>query len=115
MSQTIYCPAGLLDIENRSGDFIPGIWRNHSSANSVLPLHVPSTGHNASKDAKRVRETFKECFFNSHLFCCLYDNGSLYICDHQVGYSVEVVLNLVYLSIFSGLAALMSADIARNL
>ena len=26
----------------------------------------------------------------------------------------EVVLNLVYLSIFSGLAALMSADIARN-
>ena len=27
----------------------------------------------------------------------------------------EVVLNLVYLSIFSGLAALMSADIARNL
>ena len=27
----------------------------------------------------------------------------------------EVVLNLVYVSIFSGLAALMSADIARNL
>ena len=27
----------------------------------------------------------------------------------------EVVLNLEYLSIFSGLAALMSADIARNL
>ena len=27
----------------------------------------------------------------------------------------EVALNLIYLSIFSGLAALMSADIARNL
>ena len=27
----------------------------------------------------------------------------------------EVVLNLAFLSIFSGLAALMSADIARNL
>ena len=45
-----------------------------------------------------------------------------YICDHQVRYSagglfivLEVVLNLVYLSILSGLAALMSADIALNL
>ena len=28
---------------------------------------------------------------------------------------MTLVLNLVYLSIFSGLAALMSADIARNL
>ena len=27
----------------------------------------------------------------------------------------EVILNLAFLSIFSGLAALMSADIARNL
>ena len=63
-SRSIYCPAGLLDLENRSGDFIPGIWCNDSSANSVLPLPVPSTGHNASKDAKRVRETFKEYFCN---------------------------------------------------
>ena len=63
-SRSIYCPVGLLDLENRSGDFIPGIWHNDSSANSVLPLHVPSTGHNASKDAKRVRETFKEYFCN---------------------------------------------------
>ena len=44
-----------------------------------------------------------------------------YICDDQVGYSAgwifivpEVVLNLVYLSTFSGLAALLSADIERN-
>ena len=57
-----------------------------------------------------------------HLFCSLYDNGSpmnfwspsgllcwWILIDH------EVVLNLVYLSIFSGLAALISAVIAQNL
>ena len=33
----------------------------------------------------------------------------------DVGTKVRYLLNLVYLSIFSGLAALMSADIARNL
>ena len=45
-----------------------------------------------------------------------------YICDDQVGYSAvgyfivnEVALDLVCLSIFAELAALMSADIARNL
>ena len=44
-----------------------------------------------------------------------------YIYDDQVGYSAggfivpEVILDLVYVSIFLGLAALMSADIARNL
>ena len=45
-----------------------------------------------------------------------------YISDGQVGYSAggyfivpEVALDKVCLSIFSGLAALMSADIARNL
>ena len=57
-----------------------------------------------------------------HLFCSLYDNGSpLYLWSPSgllcwwIFIVPEVVLNLVYLSIFSGLAALMSADIARNL
>ena len=57
-----------------------------------------------------------------HLFCSLYDNGSpLYLSSASgllcwwIFIVPEVVLNLVYLSIFSGLAALMSADIARNL
>ena len=57
-----------------------------------------------------------------HLFCSLYDNGSpLYMWSPSgllcwwIFIVPEVVLNLVYLSIFSGLAALMSADIARNL
>ena len=57
-----------------------------------------------------------------HLFCSLYDNGSpLYLWSPSglrcwwIFIVPEVVLNLVYLSIFSGLAALMSAGIARNL
>ena len=57
-----------------------------------------------------------------HLFCSLYDNGSpLYLWSPSrplcwwIFIVPEVVLNLVYLSIFSELAALMSADIARNL
>ena len=57
-----------------------------------------------------------------HLFCSLYDNGSTLYSWSPSGLHcwwifivLEVVLNLVYLSIISGLAALMSADIARNL
>ena len=57
-----------------------------------------------------------------HLFCSLYDDGFPYMCDHQVGYSAglyslspRLLLNWVYLSVFSGLAALMSADISQNL
>ena len=57
-----------------------------------------------------------------HLFRSVYDNGSpLYSWSPSgllcwwIFIVPEVVLNLVYPSIFSGLAALMSADIARNL
>ena len=57
-----------------------------------------------------------------HLFSSVYDNGSpLYSWSPSgllcwwIFIVPEVVLNLVYPSIFSGLAALMSADIARNL
>ena len=57
-----------------------------------------------------------------HLFSSLYDNGSpLYSWSPSglhcwwIFIVLEVVLNLVYLSIISGLAALMSADIAWNL
>ena len=60
--------------------------------------------------------------FTPHLFCSLYNNGSpLYLWSPSglfcwwIFIVPEVVLNLVYLSIFSGLAALMSADIAQNL
>ena len=57
-----------------------------------------------------------------HLFSSLYDNGSpLYLWWSSgllcwwIFIVPEVVFNLMCLSIFSGLAALMSADIPRNL
>ena len=57
-----------------------------------------------------------------HLLCSLYDNGFPWFLWSPSGLLCwwifivpEVFLNLVYLSIFSGLAALMSADIAQNL
>ena len=64
----------------------------------------------------RIQSVHRICFVP------LYDNGSLLYLWWPCGLLCwwifivpEVVLNLVYLSIFSGLAALMSANIARNL
>ena len=57
-----------------------------------------------------------------HLLCSLYDDGSqlyLWLPSGLLCWWIfivpEVVLNMAYLSIFSRLAPLMSADIARNL
>ena len=57
-----------------------------------------------------------------HLLCSLYDNGSPFFLWSPSGLLCwwifivpEVFLNLVYLSIFSGLAAMVRADIAWNL
>ena len=58
-----YCPVGLVNQE-QDGQVIPGILRQQSPAEAFSPLNVPSTGHNASMDAKSVRETIKEYFFN---------------------------------------------------
>lgn len=50
--------------QEQDGQIIPGIWHQESPAEAFSPLNVPSTGHNASTDAKSVRETLKEYFFN---------------------------------------------------
>ena len=63
-SRTTYCPTELLDSEDGNGNVIHGRWRQDSTTESFLPLVVPSTGHNASNEAKLVREIFKEYFFN---------------------------------------------------
>lgn len=57
-SRGVYCPAGTVDSEGRDWE------RQDSAAQPLLPLTVPTTGHNATTDAKQVRETFKECFCN---------------------------------------------------
>ena len=60
--------------------------------------------------------------FTPHLFCSFYDNGFPLCLWSPSGLLCwwifivnEMVLNLVSLSIFSGLAALMNGDIAKNL
>ena len=63
-SRNIYCPTGLADTETTSGDIHPGFWRRDPPSTSVLPIEVPSTGHNACTSAKHVRETLKDYFFN---------------------------------------------------
>ena len=60
----IYCPKGLADEHDSiTEEFIPGQWRA-SKHNSQISLHVPANGHNASKNAKVIREIFKDYFIN---------------------------------------------------
>lgn len=54
-----YCPKGLID-RDQDGQVVPGTWRQESSAEAFTPLLVPPIGHNASTDAKSVRETLKD-------------------------------------------------------
>ncbi len=62
-SKASYCPVGLLDTEDPTGGFVQGLWRQESMSESLLPLSVSPTGHNASNNAKLVRETLKDYFF----------------------------------------------------
>ena len=63
-SRGVYCPAGTVDPESRDGELFYGLWRQDSAAQSLLPLTVPKTGHNATTEAKLVWETFMEYFCN---------------------------------------------------
>ena len=60
-SKSCYCPVGLVD-NQENGSLVPGRWREESSPVSFLPLAVSRRGHNPSKNAKCVRDTFKEYF-----------------------------------------------------
>ena len=62
-SRNVYCPTGLLDTENDSGELVNGTWRQDTEG-VMIPLQVPPTGHNATKIAKTVREIFKDYFMN---------------------------------------------------
>ena len=64
VTKNVYCPPGLAVRITSSGDVIPGDWRKNQPTDSLHALQVPATGHNATIDAKRVRETLKDYFFN---------------------------------------------------
>ncbi|XP_065652846.1 uncharacterized protein LOC136080161 [Hydra vulgaris] len=58
----LYCPTNYTDIDGPAG-FRPGVWRQDNSCSAALqPLSLGSK--NYSKDAKQVRDDFKE-YFNS--------------------------------------------------
>ncbi|XP_068723526.1 uncharacterized protein [Montipora capricornis] len=57
LRKTSSCPSGLLDTELSNGERAERLWRQEFPGNSFLPLAVPTTGHNASKDAKLVIDT----------------------------------------------------------
>ena len=61
-SRNEHCPQGLLDTESMSGEVTNGLWRQESISESFLPLSVPVTGHNATNDAKLIRDTFIDYF-----------------------------------------------------
>ena len=63
-SRNLYCPPGLADMVDNSGNFFYGRWRASPTTESMLPLQYPSSGHNASNTAKSIRENFKEYFCN---------------------------------------------------
>lgn len=63
-NKELYFPAGLTDTESEDGKLLPGLWRQDSGSVSFLPPQVPSTGHNATTEAKRIREGFSDYFVN---------------------------------------------------
>lgn len=63
-SKDVYFPAGLSDTESEDGKLVPGLWRQDVASETFLPLQVPSRGHNATTEAKRIREAFSDYFVN---------------------------------------------------
>lgn len=64
ISREIYCPKGMADEQDSiAGELIPVQWRS-AKPNPQISLHAPANGHNASKNAKVIRETFKDYFIN---------------------------------------------------
>ena len=63
-SQNIYCPVGFTDTKRKDGMVIPGNWRKNLPTESFLSLNVSLSGHNATMNAKQIRESFKDYFCN---------------------------------------------------
>ena len=63
-SLNIYRPASFADCILDDGEIADGEWRANVVSDSFYSLQVPRTGHNASLDAKLVREKFMDYFVN---------------------------------------------------
>lgn len=64
-SRNIYCPPDVVDYEDaRTCTVYPGQWCHDGVLQTMLPLPTPSKGHHPSTEAKEIRNTFKDYFFN---------------------------------------------------
>lgn len=57
-SRNVYCPAGLLDTESRSGKLPHGLWRKEVTSEAFVPLSVPISGLNATNYAKLTDQRY---------------------------------------------------------
>ena len=59
-SRHVYMPSNLSDTDYTHKDIIAGLWRRNPPSESLLPLQIQATGHNACTNAKDIRETFNK-------------------------------------------------------
>ena len=64
LSSNAYRPPSLADSVLENGEVLEGEWRNQVVVDSFYPLQIPRTGHNASTNAKAIRDSFKDYFVN---------------------------------------------------
>ena len=63
-SANVYRPGSFVDTISEDGGILEGEWRSETPTESLYSLEVPKRGHNASINAKSVRETFMNYFVN---------------------------------------------------
>ncbi|CAB4010235.1 Hypothetical predicted protein, partial [Paramuricea clavata] len=65
-SNAHYIPAGFVDAEDSTGNFIPGNWRNITTGDigAMEAFTVGRANNRSSFEANEVRETFKKYFIN---------------------------------------------------
>ena len=63
----IYCPPGLSDAENTDVKLMRGLWRYHTSIESMYPKEVPARFRDASMSAEQVGETYIDYFMKGQL------------------------------------------------
>lgn len=70
----IYCPLGLADAENTDVKLMRGLWRYHTSIESMYPEEVPARFRDGSISAEQVGETYIDYFMNEGAVKWQWDN-----------------------------------------
>lgn len=73
-SKMIYSPLVLTDSIGNDGEFHPGLWRKDATCNGLVQMQRLKIGFNARNKSKRVRDTFKDYFFNEGAVAWQWEN-----------------------------------------